>query len=136
MILCDTGPLVAIIEERDVRHVDCTATLANLESPLISTWACLTEAMHLVGRKRGHPGQMALWSMMTRGILTVYSQDEFHWRRMRELMVQYRDVSMDFADASLVVLAEVLDLPRIFTVDGDFRIYRLADGRAFEIVPE
>ena len=50
-------------------------------------------------------------------------------------MTQYQDLPMDLADASLVAAAEALSLPRIFTLDGDFRVYRLSDGRPFEIVP-
>jgi predicted nucleic acid-binding protein len=42
---------------------------------------------------------------------------------------------MDFADASLVVVAEERGLDRIFTLDSEFRIYRLARGRAFTIIP-
>ncbi len=43
---------------------------------------------------------------------------------------------MDLADASLVVVAQSLRTHRIFTLDSDFFVYRLADGGAFEIVPE
>lgn len=42
---------------------------------------------------------------------------------------------MDFADASLLWLAEETGVTRIMTTDvRDFSRYRLADGRAFEIV--
>jgi len=35
----------------------------------------------------------------------------------------------------LVTLAEERGLSRIFTLDSDFRVYRLSRGRAFSIVP-
>jgi uncharacterized protein len=54
---------------------------------------------------------------------------------MEDLMRQYRDVPMDLADASIVAVAESLHLRRLFSLDGDFRIYRLLDGTAMEIVP-
>jgi len=54
---------------------------------------------------------------------------------MRVLMEQYRDLPMDLADASLVAAAEERALDRIFTLDSDFRIYRLPRGRTFTIVP-
>ena len=50
-------------------------------------------------------------------------------------MHKYRDQPMDLADASLVATAAHLRTRRIFTLDGDFRFYRLSDGSAFEIVP-
>jgi uncharacterized protein len=54
---------------------------------------------------------------------------------MSQLMDRYRDQPMDLADASIVAAAEHLGTRRLFTLDGDFRIHRLADGSAFEIVP-
>jgi len=42
---------------------------------------------------------------------------------------------MDFADASLVALAEHLSLDRIFTVDRrDFFVYRLHGKKPFTII--
>jgi predicted nucleic acid-binding protein len=55
--------------------------------------------------------------------------------RMALLMDKYRDLPMDLADASLIVVAETQSLRRVFTLDNDFRVYRLADGSALEVVP-
>ncbi len=43
-------------------------------------------------------------------------------------MSAYRDTPMDLADASLVTLAETLAEHRIFTLDSDFYVYRMADA--------
>ncbi len=42
---------------------------------------------------------------------------------------------MDLADASLVAAANALGVRRIFTLDGDFHVYRLAGNSAFEVAP-
>jgi len=42
---------------------------------------------------------------------------------------------MDLADASLVAVAESRGFRRLFTIDGHFRIYRLADGSVVEVIP-
>ena len=44
------------------------------------------------------------------------------------------NVLMDLADASLVVVAESRGYRRLFTIDSDFYIYRLADGSVLEVV--
>jgi hypothetical protein len=54
---------------------------------------------------------------------------------MVALMDKYKDRPMDLADASLVAAAERLGARRIFTLDSDFHIYRLADSSALECVP-
>jgi hypothetical protein len=51
------------------------------------------------------------------------------------LMKQYRDTPMDFADATLVLLAEELGLLDILTLDRrGFSTYRIGRGRAFRLV--
>ncbi len=57
-------------------------------------------------------------------------------RRCRELLELYEDLPMDFADATLVVLAEDLGTDLVFTTDRrDFGIYRIGGKRRFRIKP-
>ncbi len=39
------------------------------------------------------------------------------------------------ADATLVAAAESHSIRQVFTLDSDFRIYRLPDRSAFEVIP-
>lgn len=103
--------------------------------PFVTTWPAFTEAMYLLGRADGWPAQAALWLMIERGALQIAELSGAAVERMRALMEQYRNLPMDVADASLVALAEERWLTRIFTLDSDFRVYRLSRGRAFSIVP-
>jgi len=41
---------------------------------------------------------------------------------------------MDFADATLVFLADRTNTPQIMTLDNDFRVYRFRGRKAFESV--
>jgi hypothetical protein len=79
--------------------------------------------MHLLGRHTGAPVQAALWRLILRGDLIV------------EHPTQHDLGPMDFADASLVAVAERLGLDRIVIRDRtDFSIYRLHDRKPFVIV--
>lgn len=136
MILCDAGPLVAIIDRTDIHHADCDATLDLLSGDLLlTTWPCLAEAMYLLYRADGHRAQDRLWDMIGRGILTVRDPAADEWERMRDLMAQYASRPMDLADASLVAAAERTGIRRIFTLDRDFQIYRINGKDPFDIVP-
>jgi predicted nucleic acid-binding protein len=42
---------------------------------------------------------------------------------------------MDLGDATLVRAAEREGLDQIFTLDGDFRVYRIGRRRPFTVVP-
>ena len=51
-------------------------------------------------------------------------------------MTQYFDLPMDYADATLVVLAEELGTNRVFTTDRrEFGVSRIGGRRRFEILP-
>jgi len=54
---------------------------------------------------------------------------------MRVLMRQYADTPMDFADASLVALAETLDTRTVFTVDRHFHAYQVNGKDHFIVIP-
>ena len=43
-------------------------------------------------------------------------------------MDKYHDVPMDFADATLMLISEKLDLADIISLDKDFFIYRKSNG--------
>lgn len=136
MTLCDTGPLVALIDSDDPHHPRCVAALDQLPADaLLTTWPCFTEAMYLLGRAGGLPAQDVLWGYLADGLAVLHEPEAAEWQRMRALMHQYHDTPMDLADASLVAAAERLGLRRIFTVDSHFRAYRVGGTRAFEIVP-
>ena len=136
MILTDTGPLVALLDRGDPNHATCRATVHTLpREPLLTTWPSFTEAMHLLGRAGGHPRQADLWRLHLSGRLVLEGLTAADTERTASLMAQYHDTPMDLADASLVALAERLGHRRVFSLDSDFHVYRLADGDAFEVIP-
>lgn len=47
-------------------------------------------------------------------------------------MAKYQNVPMDFADACLVRMAELMGSGKILTLDDDFDVYRWRKTRKFE----
>ncbi len=120
MTLCDASPLIALINQGDDNHQRCVDILPLLSAPLITTCACFTEAMYLLGRYGGWLAQQELWGYVADQILVIYHHTSDELIRIKILMEQYRDVPMDLADASLVAMAEVFNQRLIFTLDRDF----------------
>ena len=136
MTLTDTGPLVALLDRADGNHAGCRDAATKLPAgPLLTTWPCFVEAMYLLGSVGGFDYQSELWKLNSTGRLLLHDLSSAEFERMNELMEKYRDTPMDLADASLVVTAESLSIRQIFTLDGDFRVYRLSDGSVLDIVP-
>ncbi len=128
--------MIALIDKGQVeQHRKCVAAHKFITGPLLTTWPCITEAMYFLGELRGWEGQKALWELFAKRAILIHSSSDDDWQRARQLMEQYQDTPMDLADASLVVLAEQKGLRRIFTLDSDFQIYRIAGKGIFEVIP-
>ncbi len=91
--------------------------------------------MYLLRCAGGLPAQEELWGYLIDGIAMLHPTDPQEWNRIRELMRQYHDTPMDFADASLVSAAEHLGLQQIFSIDSHFHVFRIHGERAFNVVP-
>jgi hypothetical protein len=78
---------------------------------------------------------LPLWDLIRSNMMEVHSLSLVERDYMRTLMVKYADSPMDFADASLIVTAETLNIHSIFTIDRHFHAYRLSNGAALQIVP-
>jgi hypothetical protein len=136
MTLTDAGPLVALLDRDDPKHELCAEAIGNLPlAPMLTTWPCFTEASYLLGRVGGFRYQSELWLLFTKGSLVIHDLSPPEIERVAELMETYQNVPMDLADASLVAVAESMSMSQIFTLDGDFRIYRLRNGSVLDIVP-
>lgn len=131
MILSDTSFIIATIRAADRNHLRCCAVLATLRNPFLTTWPCITEAMHLLGPT----GQKTLCDQIEQGILLLHVSSQRHAERACTLMRIYADAPMDFADASLVIAAEDLNITRILTLDGHFYAYRIHGKTPFEVLP-
>lgn len=131
--LCDTGPLVAIADRFDTSHTECRDALGAFGGNLVTTWPVLTEAFYFVDDP---PARHFLWEFVLRPAVEVVNLSLDDLARIRSLMTKYASLPMDFADASLVVLAERLRLSRVFTLDRrDFLLYRPLHIRTFETFP-
>ena len=133
--LIDTGAILALLDRDDRWHEPCVAAFENLSLPLITSTAVLAELFHLVGE---HSREViAAWGFLRSGAVTVAPIGDADLPALESLMLRYRDRPMDFADATLVHLAQRTSLTTVFTVDhDDFETYRLDRARRFRIVPQ
>ena len=132
-MLLDTGPLVAVLDAADQWHGRCVVAWHELADRCLTTEAVVTEASHLVAR--GGATALALELVLSVGIPIVGLELPGHEHAVR-LMNRYSDVPMDYAEATLVVVADALKLGTVLTTDRrGFRAYRRASGAAFVLEP-
>jgi predicted nucleic acid-binding protein len=133
-LLLDTGAYVALIDRDEKRHDDCVAELEKWTGHVVTTEAVLTETLYLLGP--GWRAQQTCLEFVVRGAFQLVPSSRKSLQRAAVLMAKYRDVPMDFADATLVVLAEELETEWMFTLDRrGFSTYRMHRNRPFRIIP-
>lgn len=133
-LLVDAGPLIALLDRASRDHQRCTDVLKQVSGRLLTTWMPVTEAMHLLAAV--HDGQSRLLEMIERDALEVLAVEGGDVPAIQALMRKYADLPMDFADASLVHVADREQLRDIFTLDRrDFSVYRVNSRRRFNVLP-
>ena len=133
-LLLDTGAFVALVDRSEGRHADCVAVLDRWSGAIVTTEAVLTETLYLVGPR--WQAQKICLEFLLRGAFLVVPSSQASLKRVSVLMEKYRNVPMDYADATLVALGEELRTDLVFTLDRrGFSVYRLTQRKAFQLVP-
>ena len=125
--LIDAGPIIALFDRSDQYHQKVLNFLREYEGRLISTWPVLTEVSYMLDFSR--ETQLDFLDWVRDGGIEVQNLDQWQLGGIREKMEQYADLPADFADATLLEAAESRNVEYIITLDQDFSVYRLADGR-------
>lgn len=135
MIICDTGPLLAIANEDDSEHDPCVSALGTEPGPLVVPATIVTEVCFMLARLSPR-AEASFLQALAREELTVEPLTLSDYSRMAELVVQYGSFPLGAADASVVAVAERLNVQRIATLDHrHFRQINPKNCAAFELVP-
>ena len=105
--------------------------MRNRNLRLVTNLPVLTEATFLLRFSVAAQRDLLWWAHKS---LDIDQDTPADLPRIIALLDKYRDMPADFADASLVALAERLNVSRVASVDRDFAIYRLPGKRRFENV--
>jgi predicted nucleic acid-binding protein len=134
LVVVDTGPLYAVVDEDDADHGRCRAALEAPGHHLISPAMVVAEATYLVGTRLGAAVEAKFLKGLTR--LHVEAPGPDDWQRMAALVEEYSDFPLGGTDASVIALAERLDIETIVTLDvRHFRAVRPRHGKTFRLLP-
>ena len=131
-VLLDTRPLVAFLSAADAHHSWVREQWEQLSPPLLTCEAVITEAAFLLQRQRKSHG--ALFELIRRGVVRLDFALEEELLAVAAMVERYADVPMSLADACLVRMSELWADSRVFTLDGDFRLYRRHGRQAIPLV--
>lgn len=123
-VLVDAGPLIALFDRDDNFHQKMVDFLRSRDYRFVTTVAVLTEVSYMLNFSVDAQVNFFEWVMLKGVILEEITQKDI--ARVVGLTKKYRDLPMDFADATLVVAAEKTGIRSIVSLDSDFDIYRLS----------
>ncbi|MFN0299295.1 MAG: type II toxin-antitoxin system VapC family toxin [Burkholderiales bacterium] len=122
--------MVGLLRLADRYHRQCEVFFASLHASdrLCTTWPVITECSFALQRNRD-----AFFDWLQHGGITVIDFSVGDVAVMRKWASRYRDREVDFADASIVWLADRQRTNLIATTDfNDFETYRLPNRKAFK----
>lgn len=133
--LLDTGPIVAYLTADDAAHADVVEWFEGYSGRLATTTAVITEAMHFLSVDPRGPALLAELIAATRTRIVGFDRIA-ELRAAAELMRGYPELPMDYADATLLMLADRIGIGTIATLDRrGFASYRTPEGRRLQLAP-
>ncbi len=120
--LIDSGPIIAYFDQSDEWHKNATSFIDAFVGQLITTAAVIAEVMWLL--RSDYRVQNEFLRRIALGVFRNEPLTEIDFMRIAELNARYSDLRADFADLSLIAVAERLDIASIVSVDSEFDIYR------------
>ena len=124
--LVDAGPLIALFDKDDFYHQQILEFLKSYEGHLYTTWPVITETLHLLSFSVEVQLDFLKW--LDRGGLRIFKFDQSILKRVINVTKKYNDLPVDFADASLIAVAEREDIKDIISIDSDFNVYQTDKG--------
>jgi uncharacterized protein len=133
--LADTSFVVAVSIATDRMHKACTAVY-HQQQVIYLPQSTLAEVAYMLGREGGNSEVVEFLRRLPKSRFRLITLEPEDIARAAELLNQYADSRLDFVDASIVAIAERLQLTRILTLDSrDFTLVRPRHAEHFELLP-
>ena len=135
-VISDTSFLFALTSTKERFHQDCVRVAQQVTGRIVVPITVIPELAYLLLSRRGHSVMRSFIRELQRPVWNVASLDGTDLTRIFELLEQYQDAKLDFADASIVTLAERLNVETILTLDRrDFYMIRPLHTNHFTVLP-
>lgn len=134
-VLVDTGAVVALVNRADRNHSAATDWFASYRGSLLTTEAVITETAYVLAASRAHQQAALLWFERARAAGLLQVDPVVDYAALDAIIGRYCRLPCDYADATLIALAEQTGVTVIATIDQrDFSVYRVRGRKRFRIV--
>jgi hypothetical protein len=133
--LVDSGALVALVNRADRHHRHGAEWFRSFRGQMLTTEAVITETAYVLAASAEHQRAALAWVQRARNarLLQVFAVEDH--AALARIMARYADLPCDYADATLIALAEASGVMQIATIDQrDFSVYRARGRKRFRIL--
>jgi uncharacterized protein len=131
-LIADTGVIVAFLDKRDSWNEWTNEQMRRLPVPFLTCEAVIVEACFLTAHLPN--GKENVLKLVFSGVLQIDFSLQTEIEAVEKLIKKYSDVPMDLADGCLVRMSELSDNSTVFTLDGDFHIYRKNGNKKIPLI--
>jgi len=133
--IADTGFIVALVDYQDPHHQE-VKTIYLQQQKIIVPQSVLAEVAYLLGCHAGISSVIQFLRSLKTSRFELMALIEEDISRAADILEQYQSSRVDFVDASVMAMAERLNLTMILTLDRrDFSLYRPKHCTAFTLLP-
>ncbi|NJL55835.1 PIN domain-containing protein [bacterium] len=134
-VIADTGFVVALVNRADQRHADVAPIYLQYPQILLPQMV-LVEVAYLIGRDATIATVVQFLQGLSSSRFELIAAAESDLARIASILEQYIDSKIDFVDASVMAIAERLNITTILTIDQrDFRLFRPHHCDSFTLKP-
>ena len=133
--LVDTGAVVALINRADRHHAVAIEWFKRFRGKMLTTEAVITETAYVLAASPVHQRAALIWFDRARAADLLRVEPVADYAALARIINQYASLSCDYADATLIALAERTGVTAIATIDQrDFSVYRLRGRKRFSLL--
>ena len=133
--LVDTGAVAALFNPEDRFHAQASSWFRDFRGQLLTSEAVVAETAYLLAPSPALLRAALVWFQRMRAADLIRIEPPADYARLAAIITQYSSLRCDYADASLIELAERTGVVVIATIDQrDFSVYRLRGRKRFRIV--
>ncbi|MFZ4856395.1 MAG: type II toxin-antitoxin system VapC family toxin [Desulfuromonadaceae bacterium] len=136
-VLVDTGIIYALADRSDAWHLRARSFVENYKGTLIIPSTVIPEACYLLQTHLSPQAEIAFVKSIVTGALRLEQVTEEDMGRALDVMNSYQDMVIGLVDASVVAVADRLNLSSILTTDRrHFSVVQPKHCPAFTLLPE
>lgn len=135
-VIVDSSFFFSLTYTRDKYHRDCVHLARSLSEQFIIPVAVIPEVAFLLSNRLGHHIMREFIRQLSYSSWQIENLVGGDLDRAGELLNIYRDAKLDFADVTIIAMAERLGVDTILTLDRrDFRLVRPNHIDYFTLLP-